>query len=175
MPRLANGKIPPLLSQTGAFSDTRHLIPSEGLIPYDLVVAFWSDGAGKSRWAAVPDEKIKFSPTGEWVFPQGTVFVKTFELSTDAADPGVKRRLETRLLVRDSAGGVYGAVYKWRPDNSDADFNKNRHRRGAQANVVFPEPAGLSGMSQRQNQRCARCESPPDEPRIHLPIRGNRQ
>jgi uncharacterized repeat protein (TIGR03806 family) len=122
MPHLADGKIPPLLSQTGAFSDTRHLIPSEGLLPYDLVVAFWSDGASKSRWAAVPDEKIKFSPTGEWTFPKGTVFVKTFELSTDAADPGVKRRLETRLLVRDSAGGVYGVVYKWRPDNSDADL-----------------------------------------------------
>jgi uncharacterized repeat protein (TIGR03806 family) len=122
MPHLADGKMPPLLSQTGAFSDTRHLIPSEGLIPYDLVVAFWSDGASKLRWAAIPDEKIKFSPTGEWTFPKGTVFVKTFELSTDAADPGVKRRLETRLLVRDSAGGVYGVVYKWRPDNSDADL-----------------------------------------------------
>jgi uncharacterized repeat protein (TIGR03806 family) len=122
MPHLADGKMPPLLSQTGAFSDTRHLIRSEGLIPYDLVVAFWSDGASKLRWAAIPDEKIKFSPTGEWTFPKGTVFVKTFELSTDAADPGVKRRLETRLLVRDSAGGVYGVVYKWRPDNSDADL-----------------------------------------------------
>jgi uncharacterized repeat protein (TIGR03806 family) len=122
MPHLASGKIPRLLSQTGAFSDTRGLVPSSGLIPYDLVAAFWSDGAGKSRWVAVPNEKIRFSATAEWVFPRGTVFVKTFELSTDPADPGAKRRLETRLLVCDSAGGVYGAVYKWRPDNSDADL-----------------------------------------------------
>ncbi len=122
MPLRADGGIPPLLSQTGAFSDTSHLVPSEGLIPYDLVVAFWSDGAAKSRWIAVPNRKIKFSPTGEWSFPNGTVFVKTFELPTDAANPAVKRRLETRLLVRDGAGGVYGAVYKWRPDNSDADL-----------------------------------------------------
>jgi uncharacterized repeat protein (TIGR03806 family) len=122
MPPLASGKIPSLLSQTGAFKDTRHLVPSDGLIPYDLVVAFWSDGASKSRWAAIPSEKIKFSPTGEWTFPSGTVFVKTFELSTDAGEPGVKRRLETRLLVCDSTGGVYGVVYKWRPDNSDADL-----------------------------------------------------
>jgi uncharacterized repeat protein (TIGR03806 family) len=122
MPHLAGGKIPPLLSQTGAFKDTRRLVPSDGLIPYDLVVAFWSDGASKSRWAAIPNAKIKFSPTGEWTFPSGTVFVKTFELSTDAGHPSVKRRLETRLLVCDSAGGVYGVVYKWRPDNSDADL-----------------------------------------------------
>jgi uncharacterized repeat protein (TIGR03806 family) len=122
MPRRANGKFPSLLSQTGAFNDTHNLIPSEGLIPYDLVVAFWSDGASKERWAAVPSGKIKFAPTGEWSFPKGTVFVKTFSLPTDERDPSVKRRLETRLLVCDSAGGVYGVVYKWRVDNSDADL-----------------------------------------------------
>lgn len=122
MPHLASGKIPPLLSQTGAFRNTAGLIPAKGLIPYDTVLAFWSDGAVKTRWAAVPDEKIKYSPTGDWIFPRGTVFVKTFELPIDAANPGAKRRLETRLLVCDSAGGVYGVVYKWRPDNSDADL-----------------------------------------------------
>ena len=101
---------------------TRNLIPSEGLIPYDLVLAFWSDGAAKQRWAAVPRGQIKFAPTGEWSFPKGTVFVKTFELPTDKRDPSVKHRVETRLLVCDSAGGVYGADYKWRADNSDADL-----------------------------------------------------
>jgi mono/diheme cytochrome c family protein len=49
------------------------------------------------------------------------VFVKNFDLGVDAADPKAKRRLETRLLVCDSAGGVYGVVYKWRADGSDAD------------------------------------------------------
>lgn len=122
MPHLAGGKIPSLLSKTGAFSDTRNLVPGRGLIPYDIVVAFWSDGAVKTRWVAVPNGKIRYSPTGDWTFPRGTVFVKTFELTTDPANPKIKRRLETRLLVCDSAGGVYGAVYKWRPDNSDADL-----------------------------------------------------
>lgn len=124
MPPLAGGEMPLLLSETGAFSDTPHLIPSEGLIPYDLIVAFWSDGADKSRWVAVPRGKITFARTGEWSFPAGTVFVKTFELPTDEANPSVKRRLETRLLVRDSAGGVYGVLYKWRADGSDADLQR---------------------------------------------------
>jgi uncharacterized repeat protein (TIGR03806 family) len=122
MPSRADGKIPPLLSQTGAFSDTRNRIPSTGLIPYDLVVAFWSDGAAKSRWVAIPDASIKFSANGQWIFPAGTVFVKNFDLPTDATNPSEKRRLETRLLVRDSAGGVYGVTYKWRADDSDADL-----------------------------------------------------
>jgi uncharacterized repeat protein (TIGR03806 family) len=121
MPPLADGKIPLLLSQTGVFSDTARRIPNTGLIPYELIVAFWSDGADKSRWIALPSGKITFSSTGEWRFPPGTVFVKNFDLEVDA-DPSAKRRLETRLLVCDSAGGVYGAVYKWRADGSDADL-----------------------------------------------------
>jgi len=122
MPPQAGGKLPPLLSQTGVFSDTAKRIPNAGLIPYDINVAFWSDGADKSRWIAVPRGQIAFSPTGEWRFPPGTVFVKNFDLAVDAANPGATRRLETRLLVCDSSGGVYGVVYKWRADGSDADL-----------------------------------------------------
>jgi len=122
MPRLASGNMPPLLSQTGAFVDAAGLRPGKGLIPYDLIVSFWSDGARKSRLVAVPRGGIEFSSTGEWKFPDGTVFVKTFFLPTDAMQPRLERRLETRILVRDSSGGVYGVTYKWRPDGSDADL-----------------------------------------------------
>ncbi len=122
MPELVSGKLPLRLSQTGAFSDTPQQVVSKGLIPYDVVVPFWSDGARKSRWVAVPQGRIEFSPTGEWRFPNGTVFVKTFSLPTDERHPAITRRLETRLLVRDRAGGVYGVVYKWRADGSDADL-----------------------------------------------------
>jgi uncharacterized repeat protein (TIGR03806 family) len=122
MPHRATGDMPLLLSQTGAFKDARNLVHADGLIPYDLIVPFWSDGALKNRWVSIPAAKVEFSPNGEWKFPPGTVFVKTFELPTDAHEPGARSRLETRILVTDDAGGVYGVDYKWRPDNSDADL-----------------------------------------------------
>jgi uncharacterized repeat protein (TIGR03806 family) len=122
MPHRADGPMPRLLSETGAFADVRRLRPNRALLPYDLIVAFWSDGAVKSRWAAIPNSKVKFSISGEWEFPAGTVFVKHFDLPVDEANPNVRRRLETRLLVRDSTGGVYGVTYKWRADESDAEL-----------------------------------------------------
>jgi mono/diheme cytochrome c family protein len=98
------------------------MIPSGGIIPYDLDLSFWSDSAHKQRWMSLPDAKIGFARHGEWKFPAGTVFVKHFELATNESQPLQTRRLETRLLVCATNGSVYGAVYKWRPDNSDADL-----------------------------------------------------
>jgi uncharacterized repeat protein (TIGR03806 family) len=122
MPDRPDAPLPPLLSQTGAFRDTPNMVPGDGLIPYELNVSFWSDGAHKRRWMALPGGKIGFAARGEWTFPAGTVFVKNFELATNESDPSQRRRLETRLLVRSANGSVYGATYKWRPDNSDADL-----------------------------------------------------
>ncbi len=128
MPGSENGAIPRLLSQTGAFKSTRDLTPSDGLVPYEINVSFWSDGAAKSRWMCVPNHgssqqaRIGFRPQGEWSFPAGTVFVKHFELPTDETRPNARRRLETRLLVCNATGSVYGVTYKWRLDNSDADL-----------------------------------------------------
>jgi uncharacterized repeat protein (TIGR03806 family) len=121
---------PALLSQTGVFSDTRTMTPSASMIPYDVNSPLWSDGAEKRRWLAVPNdgapystsERIGFTSQGAWTFPNGTVFVKHFEIPVDETNPAVTRRLETRLIVRDADGGAYGLTYKWRPDNSDADL-----------------------------------------------------
>ena len=134
MPLTLSGNLPALLSQTGFFADTPLLVPANTLIPYAPNAPFWSDGALKSRWMAVPnagapfsrDQQIAFAPTGEWSFPAGTVFVKHFDLVTDLLHPAApRRRLETRVLVRDPLGAVYGVTYKWRADNSDAELLTN--------------------------------------------------
>lgn len=130
MPATFDGPLPAHLSQTGLFTNAATLTPADTLIPYTVNVPLWSDAAIKTRWFTVPNdgapyqagEQIGFAPTGEWTFPSGTIFVKHFELATNDTNPALKRRLETRLLVRDTNGAVYGVTYKWRPDNTDADL-----------------------------------------------------
>ncbi len=115
--------MPKLLSQTGVFADLEKLQPADFLVPYTVNSPLWSDGASKLRWMALPaGSRIHFSADGEWTFPAGTVFVKNFSLPVDDTKPNILRRLETRLLVRDASGSVYGASYRWRPDNSEADL-----------------------------------------------------
>ena len=121
---------PVLLSQTGAFTDVPSLSVSSGLIPYQPTLNFWSDGAGKQRWIALPNdgthdspsEKIEFSESGEWNFPKGTVFIKHFTLPKDDRNPTVVQNIETRFLVHGEDGTYYFLTYRWRDDQSDADL-----------------------------------------------------
>ena len=130
LPTNGVGAMPELLSETGTFADVTTLAPATGLIPYLVSSPFWSDGARKLRWFAVPydggalrpEQQIQFSPDDNWTFPFGTVFVKHFDLLTNELDPSSLRRLETRLLVHTTNGVVYGATYHWRPDYSNADL-----------------------------------------------------
>ena len=115
--------LPKLLSQTGAFASLEALTPANALIPYAVNSPLWSDGAVKTRWFTVPtNSTIGFAATGEWNFPAGTVFVKHFDLPVDDTNPKMLQRLETRLLVCDTNGSVYGASYRWRADHRDADL-----------------------------------------------------
>jgi uncharacterized repeat protein (TIGR03806 family) len=127
---LNTASLPATLSATGVFSNTGSLTAANQMIPYTVNSPLWSDAAVKSRWIAVPNdgapygatETIGFAPTGEWTFPGGTVLVKHFELGTDDRNPAIRKRLETRLLFVNNDGTVFGATYKWRSDNTNADL-----------------------------------------------------
>jgi uncharacterized repeat protein (TIGR03806 family) len=130
LPAGLTGILPPHLSGTGIFTNLQTMGAAAGLIPYSLNVPRWDDGAVKTRYFAIPNrtapytpaQQIAFSPTGDWSFPTGSVFVQTFELATNDTNPALLRRLETRVLVRGTNGAAYGVTYKWRADNSDADL-----------------------------------------------------
>jgi uncharacterized repeat protein (TIGR03806 family) len=119
-------EFPRLLSETGAFRDTARLIPATGMIPYEIQAPLWSDGAVKTRWVAVPElGGVQVSEMDPWRMPDGTVFVKHFEMAMDEGQPALRQRLETRLLVAARGGTYYGATYRWREDSSDAELLLN--------------------------------------------------
>jgi hypothetical protein len=131
LPPTFNGALPPLLSGTGVFADTAGRVPADALIPYQPNLPLWADGALTTDYLAVPnnggpttpDQQLRLRATNAWTFPNGTVFVKNFDLIVDERDPAAPRRhLETQILVRDANGGVYGVSYKWRPDQREADL-----------------------------------------------------
>lgn len=119
----SNESYPPTLADTGIFSDLNSLAPNEGIIPFEVNLPFWSDGAIKSRWFSIPDpaKNITFSADQNWRFPNGAVWIKHFDLETTPGDPSTKKRVETRALVTCSTPpGVYGLSYKWDDDQKNA-------------------------------------------------------
>ena len=124
--RSAGGTVPAIperLSETGAFADLATLTPEAGIVPYDLNLPFWSDGALKSRWVSLPDTNQTFTSSlvGPWSAPSGTVWVKHFDLELTNGVPASTRRIETRFLVR-TGTGAYGLSYRWNEDQTDADL-----------------------------------------------------
>lgn len=161
MPTTAQGgQFPLLLSQTGAFTDLATLTPSLSLLPFTVNSPLWSDSAVKSRWMAVPDgQQIGFVAAGDWSFPNGTVFVKNFELVINELS-GERKRLETRFLVRDANGEVYGVTYKWRADNTDADLLS---ANGLDENVNITTASGavrVQKWSYPSRADCLFCHNP---------------
>ncbi|MGV3620166.1 MAG: hypothetical protein ACO1OB_05090 [Archangium sp.] len=104
---------PKLLSQVGCFdsADPKNVLPS--MIPYSINVPFWSDGAAKERFVAIPDgTTVNISASGDFEFPNGTVLAKTFTLGG--------KRIETRLFMRHMNGDWAGYSYEWNDTETEA-------------------------------------------------------
>jgi len=106
--------LPPTLADTGAFSDLASLKVNPGIVGYEVNVPFWSDGAQKQRWFSIPnlDATMGFNRDGNWSLPEGSIWIKHFELELTNGVPESRRRLETRFIVR-SSNHVYGITYRW--------------------------------------------------------------
>ena len=113
-PTFTGTPIPPTLADTGALADTASLTPAAGFVAYSVNQPFWSDGAQKQRWFCVPDTSklLGFATNDAWASPNGTVWMKHFDLELTNGVPESSRRLETRFIVRNS-NGVYGVTYRW--------------------------------------------------------------
>jgi len=137
---------PPTLSQSGLFDNLGLMTPATGLVEYDVNAAFWSDGAGKRRWIAVPgDARITFRETGAWEFPVGTVLVKHFEFAG--------KRVETRVLVH-AMSGWNGYSYRWNDQGTDADLLDDGQT------VSLDLPGGAQDWTFPSRADCTTCHNP---------------
>jgi uncharacterized repeat protein (TIGR03806 family) len=90
------------------------------VVPYGVNAELWSDGAIKSRFIALPPTAtITVADDGSFVFPTGTVLLKTFTFEFIAGDPGSRRPVETRVMVKREHGWQFHS-YQWDADGRDA-------------------------------------------------------
>lgn len=107
--------VPDMLSETGCVDPDNPALPSAAMIPYDIHAAFWSDGAEKQRWLALPNgQSMSVGSNQDWDFPIGSVLMKSFRLNNEL--------IETRLLKRHNDGSWAGYTYKWNNAGTDADL-----------------------------------------------------
>lgn len=154
------GNFPATLTATGLFADLTDLSPAPGVTPYTVNLPFWSDHAIKSRWVVVPDgtSKFTYSPEGLWTLPNGTVWVKHFDMEMQRGVPTSKKRIETRLIVK-NATGAYGVSYRWNEAGTEATL-------AADAGENFPLAVTDGGTPSPQTWRipsraeCMVCHTP---------------
>jgi uncharacterized repeat protein (TIGR03806 family) len=105
--------IPTQLSATGCVSSSDATQPASGTIPYAPNAPFWSDGAVKSRFVALPDgQRMVVGSDGDFDLPNGSVLVKHFRLGATL--------VETRLFMRHNNGTWAGYTYEWNAQGTDA-------------------------------------------------------
>ncbi len=125
--------IPESLSETGCVSTSDPAEPASGLIPYRVNAPFWSDGADKERWLALPNnQRITVASGDDWNLPTGSVLMKHFRIGS--------RLIETRLLMRHPDGEWGGVTYEWNDDQTDATLVRGGAERdiGIAAPWIFP-------------------------------------
>lgn len=105
--------IPAQLSVTGCVNPANPVQPASGLVPYVPNAPFWSDGATKTRFIALPDgARIGVNAEGDFDLPNGSVLSKNFRLGN--------RLVETRLFMRHNNGEWAGYTYEWNAQGTDA-------------------------------------------------------
>ena len=119
-PKKQRQPFPRKLSETGLFTSVKNHTIAPGVIPYSINAAFWSDGAHKERFFAVPGGLgIDFKEDSAWAFDDGSVTVKSFTLDMEEGNPESGRRIETRIVVKQDDHWV-GYTYLWNDEQTDA-------------------------------------------------------
>jgi putative heme-binding domain-containing protein len=166
-PQDANSRFPRKLSETGLFQSVVNNEPAAGVVPFEVNVEQWTDGARAERWIGVPGlGAIQFLPnkkavagsmfSGQQRFPADTVLLKTLSVSNangqkQLGDATSWRRVESQLLHFDGRAWR-GYSYAWNDEQTDAEL----------VDAAGRETALSPTQSWRFSSRveCARCHNP---------------
>ena len=147
---------------------------NERVVPYDLGTPLFSDYALKDRAIYVPEgEAMAYREDEAFVFPVGTVIVKSFSFPADFRAPDVDRTvIETRVLVH-HADGWRAWPYIWDAAQEDAFLAP----AGEVRTIGFVDAEGEARTSEYlvpQRNQCGSChalqESPGSEATFITPI-----
>lgn len=160
-PAAETAPFPRKLSETGLFRNVaRHEIAA-GVQPYEINVPFWSDGAHKERFFAIPGTtQIQFRADKQWEWPDGAATVKSFTLDTEEGNPASRRRIETRVVLKQDNHWV-GYSYLWNEEQTDATLVE---ARGTDREYTIKDPAAPGGVRQQSwhfpsRNECMFCHS----------------
>lgn len=153
---------PQRLSDTGVFASTREHRVAPGIIPYSVNAPGWADGARAERFIGLPDDlRIDYRSSGAWDMTNGAVLVQTLSLATESGNGSALRRIETRLLTRQSGMWV-GYSYRWDDDQADARLVPSQ---GAEQEFTVGNFGDQTNSSRRQvwhfpsRTECMACHS----------------
>ncbi len=149
---------PEKLSQTGCMSATEATKFAARVIPYEVNSPLWSDGADKQRGMVIPSGQSvhikdctvetcsQSSDTGKWVFPVGTVMLKSFSFDN--------KLVETRLFVRHDAQTWVGYSYQWDEAQTDATIVPDDRRA-----VMFNTGTRTVAWNYPNRSDCMKCHN----------------
>jgi uncharacterized repeat protein (TIGR03806 family) len=116
-------RLPPFprkLSETGVFTSVRDHKVAPGVLAYSINAPFWSDGAQKERFFALPAKAaIDFEERKPWVWDDGAATIKSFSLEFEVGNPASKRYIETRIMLKQDDQWL-GYSYRWNTEQTDA-------------------------------------------------------
>jgi glucose/arabinose dehydrogenase len=140
-----SANFPRRLSETGLFTSLKDLEPAPGVVPYQVIVSRWMDGASGQRWVAIPGAgRIQFPERkGEsTTYPDGTVFVKQLSLP-QGEQPAI--RLETQILHNEN-GAWHPYSYLWDDAGEDAVLVDSI---GANRSIRIADSKAENGFAER--------------------------
>jgi glucose/arabinose dehydrogenase/mono/diheme cytochrome c family protein len=131
----SNRPVPKRLSETGLFANVANHQVASGLLPYEINLGSYRDGATAERFIGIPKgdpvhirhahRKASLLPPlrtriglDRWTFDTGTTIIQTLSLPGRNGKPV---RVETQVSLNDA--GVWRFLsYRWNDDQSDAEL-----------------------------------------------------